>query len=95
MSLDQPTIDRLRYQSERRAKLLAQTPPDRKEAALCMERVDSILDRRPRPIAVATDGEVVLDDQSPWVAEQVAYNASLEPERVLTAEQHAELGGEG
>lgn len=57
--------------------------PDRKEALLIQKRVDDILDRRPRPIAVASDGEVIYDNASPFVREQVAHNATGQAEIVL------------
>ena len=94
--IDDETAARIEYQRGRRAKLLALTPPDREEAQKCLDRIDDMLDRRPRPIAVATDGEIVMDDQSPWVAKQVqiAQNTTGEPERVLTDNEFKELMGE-
>lgn len=69
--IDTVTLDRLKFQATRRARLLGNIPPDRKEAEACVRRIDDILDARPRPIAVATDGEAVLNNQSPWVIDQL------------------------
>ncbi len=69
--IDTFTLGRLKFQANRRRRLLAATPPDRAEAAACVRRIDDILDARPRPIAVAGDGEAVLDDQSSWVLDQL------------------------
>lgn len=90
-STGDPITDQLiAHQVERKAFWLAQTPPDRKAAEQCQQRIDDFLDRRRRPIAVASDGEAVMDDQSPWVIAQgslTVENISGGPERILTAEQ--------
>lgn len=82
MTLDRNTLKMVEHQRCRRAKYLAQVPPDRVGAEKCMELIDLILDRRPRPIAVASDGEILLSDQSTWV-----LNQSGQPESVYTEEQ--------
>lgn len=71
MSIDSDTKRYLDYQRRRRAHCLTMTPPDRKEAELCMRRIDSILDRQRRIIAVASDGEAITSDASSWVQAQV------------------------
>jgi len=94
--MDKELLRRLNHQRLRRQACLNRVPPDRAEAARCLRRIDDMLDRRPRPIAVATDGEIVLDDQSPWVQKQVhiVKNDTDTPERILTAEQYKEMMGE-
>ena len=89
--LDTETLHLLRHQKVRLNAALAQIPPDRVLAAEIQVTIDEILDRRPRVHSVAPDGEIVLDDQSPWVKAQAAVNETGKPEKVLTAEQHAEL----
>lgn len=93
---DAETQRQLDHQCRRREEALAQIPPDRVEAAACLDRIDDILDRRPKPIAVAPDGETILDDQSAWVAAQTgwllpgrttAVNTTGEPEIILTEEE--------
>ena len=81
----------LRYQGRRMRAVLHETvPPDRKEALMIQQRVDAILDRRPRNHSVAPDGEIVWDNASSWVASQtmpagmtVAVNETGEPEQVI------------
>lgn len=99
MNFDLATQHLLEYQGRRMRAALGACPPDRKEALLIQNRVDDILDRRPRHYAVAVDGEVVWSN-SPhsWVADQalpagaaLAVNAAGEPERVLTAAEQAEV----
>lgn len=88
MSFDSATLHQLQYQGRRMHHVLHETtPPDRKEALAIQQRVDDILDRRPQVHSVASDGEVVFDDQSSWVLGQtVAVNATSEPEVVLPPE---------
>lgn len=76
--LDADTIHALQYQRRRRVHALAQVPPDRKEAELCMQRVDGILDRQRTSIAVASDGEIVYGNGGSWAAQQASWvtNAS-------------------
>lgn len=86
MPFDNETQHALEYQGRRMRAALHDGVPDRKEALLIQKRVDDILDRRPRPIAVAGDGEVIFDNASPFVREQVALNATGQAEIVLYGE---------
>jgi len=86
-TIDRETLHLLQHQGRRmHTALHGVVPPDRKEAAAIQARVDDILDRRPRAIAVTSDGEVLFAGTSPWVAAQAtAVNATPEPERVIPA----------
>lgn len=70
MTLRDETVEVLRHYAGRRRIFLAQVPPDRKGAEACMRRIDDVIDRRPRPVAVAGDGEVLWSDSDPWVIAQ-------------------------
>ena len=74
--IDADTRHALDHQRRRRVHWMAQVPPDRREAAKCMDRVDEILDRRIQPRAVESD--VVWDEQSSWVIAQ-ALEAPFTP----------------
>jgi len=96
-TIDSQTLHMLQHQGQRmRVALHETTPPDRVEAARIQVLVDDILDRRPRPIAVASDGEILWEGTSPYVIAQgsalpgtltTAVNATDKPEPVLTADQ--------
>lgn len=93
--IDNETLHLLEHQGRRMNHVLHEmTPPDRKEAELIQLRVDAILDRRPKPIAVNSDGEVLFEGTSPWVTTQAkpAVNATSEPERVITPEPVLPIG---
>ncbi len=89
MPFDAATQHALNYQGRRMRAALhppAGGVPDRKEALLIQRRVDDILDRRPRVHSVAPDGEIVWEDQSPFVqgqVESIAVNATGQAEVVL------------
>ena len=72
MSIDAQTLHLLQYQGARRRHWLGLTPPDRDEAKRCLERMDDIIDRRPRVFAVTPDGETIYDNATLWEKAQVA-----------------------
>lgn len=91
---DTATDQLIEHQRKRRSHWLAQTPPDRKEADRCMKQINDFLDRRPRAHAVSTDGEIILNDQSPWVVAQgQAINVSGHPERVMQVQELLDADG--
>lgn len=63
------TDQRLELEGRRMRAALDQIPPDRVEAAKVQDRVDRILDNRPNVRIVASDGEVVWDEND-WISEQ-------------------------
>lgn len=89
MSIDAATLHLLAHQARRLHVVLHETcPPDRAEAERIQLRVNDILDRRPKPIAVSSDGEVLYEGTSQWVlAQTTALNASGKPERVIPADE--------
>jgi len=96
-TIDDATMHLLRHQGQRMQHFLhGVVPPNRAEALRVQVRVDEILDRRPKPVAVASDGEVIWPGASPFVVDQATYarNATDKPEVILTAEQHAALTAE-
>jgi hypothetical protein len=62
------TVDQLRFQYARRQKALEEGKTE--IAKRCMLSVDHILDIRPRPIAVTSDGEALWPGTPDWVLEQ-------------------------
>lgn len=96
-TIDRQTLHMLQHQGARmRQALHGVVPPDRKEAERIQCLVDDILDRRPRPIAVTSDGEALFSGTSPYVVAQAAelpgtlqtaVNATSEPEPVIPASQ--------
>lgn len=86
--IDDQSLHALKYQAKRMHHFLHDvTPPDRAEALRIQQRVDDILDRRPRPIAVASDGEIIWANQSGFVVGQVvAQNTTDVPEQILQAD---------
>jgi len=103
ITIDSQTLHLLEHQGRRMHWALHETtPPDRAEAARIQSRVDDILDRRPRPIAVASDGEVLWAGQSrPWVAAQgipvpePALAKPVTPEPVLPIDTTGDDLGDG
>lgn len=97
MPFDRATTTALQYQARRMNKVLHHTlPPDRREAEMIQRRVDDILDRRPRATAVASDGEVIWENSSPFVlgqVETIVQNSTGQAEVVLTPEQWRRMGG--
>ena len=86
-SIDPNTLVLLQHQSKRMHTVLHETtPPDRAEAVRIQLIVDNLLDHRPKPVAVAPDGEVIWPGASPFVIDQ-ARNTTTKPERILTAKQ--------
>lgn len=78
MTFDPATLHLLQHQGRRMQYALHQeTPPNRKEAEAIQVRVDDILDRRPRPVAVTKHGDIVYDGDSPWVLAQAAETAEF------------------
>lgn len=72
MPFDPVTMQQLLHQSRRMRHALHETlPPDRREAELIQRRVDDILDRRPKPVGTTSDGEILWENQSPWVLAQI------------------------
>jgi hypothetical protein len=97
-TIDSQTMHLLAHQGRRMNYVLHEmVPPDRKEAVRIQQRVDDLLDRRPKVRSVAGDGEIIWDDQSSWVKAQaeldagaplppgatVAVNKTGRPEHVL------------
>ena len=70
--IDRATLHLLQHQAGLMATALHANPKriDRKAADQVQRNVDDILDRRPRPIAVTADGEVLFGHISPWIAAQ-------------------------
>ena len=96
MPFDAHTTRQLVLQGRRMQHALHTIPPDRKEARLIQDRVDQILDNRPRVTAIAPDGEILWSNQSPLVLDQGTplppappdiVNDTGRPEPVLSAEQ--------
>lgn len=86
MSFDSNTQAKLDYQARRMQFALAEG--NTREAEVIQRRVDTILDTRPSPIAVAADGEVLYDNQpASVIAQGVAFNVTDEDEAVLTSQQ--------
>lgn len=90
MPFDHATLHALEYQGRRMRAALHPGPgeiPDRQKARLIQDRVDGILDRRPRPIAVTDDGEILWEGTSPFVlgqaSESIALNATGQAEVVM------------
>lgn len=98
-TIDKQTFHLLQHQARRMQTALHKTtPPDRVLAEQIQKNVDDILDRRPKPIAVSSDGEVLWAGQSsPWIQAQAtkAVNDTGKPERVLTAEQMLPIDDSG
>jgi len=70
-TIDPATLHLLQHQGRRmHAALHDVVPPDRKKALEIQLLVDDILDRRPRPIAVTSDGEILYEGTSPYVVAQ-------------------------
>lgn len=89
--IDSKTLASLEYQSRRMRHALAKG--NTREAEFVQNRVDQILDARPRVFVIASDGEVIYDNVSDWVKGQVcptlAQNLTGEPEYVLVDRQIA------
>jgi len=83
MSIDSATLTKLQYQARRMHFALEHN--DQREADAVQRRVDQILDERPRVFAVATDGETIYDNASPWIKAQVStvVNTTGVPEKVF------------
>lgn len=86
MTFDPTTLTALQQQGRQMRVALHETyPPDRRRAGRIQVEVDKILDNRPRVFAVASNGEAIYDNSSPWVKDQVSVveNRTDEPEPVL------------
>lgn len=77
------TDQRLELEGRRMRAALDQIPPDRVEAAKVQDRVDRILDNRPNVRIVASDGEVVWDEND-WISEQAKPMPEVYPDSVYT-----------
>lgn len=84
MTIDPKTLSTLQYHGRRMNYALSQG--NQAEADRIQARVDDILDGRPKPVGTAGDGEVVYDNGSPWVQDQIVRNPTV-PEPVLTPSQ--------
>lgn len=86
MTFDPKTLANLQYQSRRMRFSLERN--NRRQVDLIHQRIDQILDNRPGVAGVASDGEVVYDNDS-WLAAQVKedVNTTAAAEHVLTSEQ--------
>lgn len=95
MTLHPKTLSALQHQGRRMSAALAEK--DRKEVEIIHRRVDDILDKRPRPVGEATDGEVIYDDAGTWVLAQLTetVNTTDVPERVLPMSMFGSLDDPG
>lgn len=94
--IDSQTLHLLEHQSRRLRAEKAKRRTDEPLIATIRKNIDDILDRRTRPIAVASDGEAIFPGASPWVADQAltqAANLSGEAELILTAPEWDKVHG--
>lgn len=87
---------------EQQHRSLTAARPDERKVKMIYARFDQILDRRPRPVAVAPDGEVLWPGQSPLVYDQasplpegftVVVNRTASPTRVVRPGRFRKLEG--
>ena len=77
-TIDPTTLTLLRWRWRERRAYLEQVPPNRPMAQQALDKIDRLLDARPRRRAVAEDGEIIMNDQSPWVIEQAEFGGTVE-----------------